>query len=197
MKERLSDSEKQKLKNKLGSSWEVATSYLLEKLSAEISNNFKWEKNPWVYQESIKKLLKLKENIDSKQDISALEYEINKLSTHLSTDKKNEFSLAIKWAKEILKNSRDLISDIKDEINIFSPKTWDFTTKLFWQKNINKALNPQNITDELIGWWIWLFNSAEAVAKITVNILIGIWKTIPDVYKIMSGKGKYDGFKDI
>ena len=197
MKERLSDSEKTKLKQKLLNNWEVPTSSLLEKLSAEISHNFKWEKNPWVYQESIKKLLKLKGKIDSKQDISDLENEINRLSTHLSTEKKNEFSLAIKWAKEILKNSRDLISDIKDEVNIFSPKTWDFTTKLFWQKNINRALNPQNITDEFIGWWIWLFNSAEAVAKLTVNILIWIWKTIPDVYKILSGKAKYDGFKDI
>ncbi len=197
MKERLSTSQKEKLKQKLSNNWEVPTSSLLEKLSSEISSNFKWEKNPWIYKESVKKLLKLKEKIDSKQDITDLEGEINKLSSHLSTDKKQEFLLAIKWAKEILKNSQDLIWDIKDEINIFSPKTWDFTTKLFWQKNISKALNPQNITDEIIGWWIWLFNSAEAVTKITVNILIWIWKTIPDMYKILSGKGKYDWFKDV
>ena len=197
MKDRLSESKKNRLKQELSNNWEVPTSSLLEKLSAEISHNFKWEKNPGIYKESVTRLLKLKEKIDSKQDILKLEDEINKLSSHLPTDTKKEFSLAIKWAKEILKNSQDLISNIKDEINIFSPNTWDFTTKLFWQKNISKALNPQNITDEIIGWWIWLFNSAEAVAKITVHILIWIWKTIPDVYKILSGKGKYDGFKDI
>jgi len=40
MKERLSESEKTKLKNKLINQNKVPTSSLLEKLSNEISNNF-------------------------------------------------------------------------------------------------------------------------------------------------------------
>jgi hypothetical protein len=40
MKERLSESEKDKLKNKLTNKSEIPTSSLLEKLSSEISNNF-------------------------------------------------------------------------------------------------------------------------------------------------------------
>lgn len=197
MKERLSESEKTKLKNKLINQNKVPTSSLLEKLSNEISNNFWVKKNPWIYKESIKKLINLQEKVNNKNDISNIEEELKKLSSHLSEDKKEEFKLAIKWAKEILKNSRDLIDDIKKDINIFSPKDWDFTIKIFGQKLLNRWKSPQNIWDELIGWWIWLFNSAETVAKISVKLLIWIWKTIPDIYKIVSGKWEYDWFKKV
>ena len=197
MPERLSESEKEELKNTLKNNWEVPTSQLLEKLSAEISSNFTWEKNSIINQDSIKKLLNLKEKITNKEDLSQLENEINNLSSHLSEEKKQEFSLAIKWAKEILKNSKDLISDIKDEINIFTPIDQNFTTKIFGQKNINRWKNPQSISDEIIGGWIWLFNSTEAVAKISINLLIWVWKTIPDTYKILTWKAEYDWFKDV
>ncbi len=197
MKDRLSESDKDKLKKDLEQKWEVPTSQLLDKLSAEISHDFKWEKNPWVYQESIKDLLKLKEKLDNKKDLLNLEEEINKLSSHLSDEKKKEFALAIKWAKEILKNSKDLISDIKDEINIFTPTTWDFTTKVFGQKYITRWKNPQNISDQLIGWWVGLFNSTEAIARISVSLLVWVWKSIPDTYNILTWKSEYDWFKDI
>ena len=197
MNERLSDSEKEKLKNKLEISWEIPTSSLLEKLSNEISNNFSNEKNSKINSESIKKLLSIKEKIESKKDLQNIENQLNNISANLSEEKKKEFRLAIEWAKEILKNSRDLIDNIKKDINIFSWKDWDFTTKLFGQKLLNKAKNPQNLWDELIWWWIWLFNSSEAVAKISVNLLIWIGKTVPDLYKIFSWKAEYDGFKKV
>jgi hypothetical protein len=155
------------------------------------------KKNPWIYKESIKKLINLQEKVNNKKDILDIEEELKKLSSHLSEDKKEEFKLAIKWAKEILKNSRDLIDDIKKDINLFSPDDWKFTTKIFGQKLLNRWKNPQNIWDELIGWWIWLFNSGEAIANISVKLLVWIWKTIPDLYKIVSGKGEYDWFKKV
>lgn len=196
MNERLTDSEKEKIKNKLESSWKIPTSSLLEKLSSEISRNFPNKKNV-EYQNSIKKLINLQEKIENKSNINKVENEIQNLSSHLSEKKKREFRLAIEWAKEVLKNSRDLIDDIKKDINIFTPKNWDFTTQLFGQKLLNKAKNPKNIWDELIWWSIWLFNSSEAVAKVSVNLLIWIWKSIPDIYKIFSWKWEYDWFKKV
>ena len=197
MKERLSDSEKEKLKNKLNNSWETPTSSLLEKLSQEISSNFWVKKNPWIYKEEIKKLINLQEKIQNKNDILKLEEELKNLSSHLSEEKKKEFRLAIEWAKEILKNSKDLIEDIKKDLNIFKSEDWKFTTKLFWQKLLNKWKNPQNFSDEIIWGSIWLFNSSEAVAKISIKLIIWIWKTIPDIYKIFSWKWEYDGFKKV
>ena len=197
MNERLSESKKEELKNKLKLSWNTPTSSLLEKLSNEISSNFSNKKNPWIYKESIKKLLTLKNKISNNLDIPNLEDELKNLSSHLSEEKKKEFILAIKWAKEILKNSRDLIDDIKKDLNIFKSEDWVFSTKLFWQNLLHRAKNPQNITDEIIWWWIWLFNSSEAVAKISIDLIIWIWKTIPDIYKIISWKWEYDWFKDI
>lgn len=195
MKERLSESEKSKLKNKLINKSEIPTSSLLEKLSSEISSNFAKKNDNKKYTESIKQLINLEEKINNKVDIENLEKELKSLSSHLSNEKKEELKLAIKWAKEILKNSRDLIDDIKKDINLFSPKDWDFTTRLFGQSLLNKAKNPQNFSDEIIWWWIWLFNSSEAVAKISVKLLIWVWKTIPDIYKIIRWKWEYDGFK--
>lgn len=197
MNERLSNSEKEKLKVKLENEWKTSTSNLLEKLSSEISNTFWVETNPWIHKESIKKLINLQEKISNKNDSIKLEEELKKISSHLSEEKKKEFLLAIYWAKEVLKNSKDLINDIKKDINIFSPKDWDFTTKLFWQKLIAKWKKPETIIDQFIGWWIWLFNSSEAIAKISVSLLIWIWKSIPDVYKIFSWKWEYNWFKDI
>lgn len=196
MNNRLSDSQKEKIKNKLENSWEISTSILLEKLSSEISRNFPNKKN-LEYQNSIKKLINLQEKIENKSDINKIENELKNLSSHLSEKKKIEFRLAIEWAKEIIKNSKELIDNIKKDINIFTPKNWDFTTKLFWQKLLNKAKNPKNLWDELIWWWIWLFNSSEAVAKVSINLLIWIWKTVPDIYKIFSWKWEYDWFKKI
>jgi hypothetical protein len=46
MKERLSDFDKEQLKNKLQNSKQLPTSSLLEKLSNEISSNFSNKKNP-------------------------------------------------------------------------------------------------------------------------------------------------------
>lgn len=196
MNERLSESEKDKLKDKLKNSWKES-SYLLEKLSSEIAKNFKWKENPWIYKESIKNLLKLKENINSQNDILKLKEELNNLSSHLSEEKKKEFILAIEWAKEILKNSRDLIENIKRDINIFSPEDWRFTTKVFWKNLLNRGKNPKNMKDQIIWWWVWLFNSTEAITKISVNLLVWIWKTIPDIYKIVKWESKYSWFKDI
>jgi len=196
MQERLSDSEKDNLKDKLKQSWK-SSSYLLDKLSSEIASNFWNKKNPWIYKESIKNLLKLKENINSKNDIFNLKEKLKNLSSHLSEEKKKEFILAIEWAKEILKNSRDLIKNIKNDLNIFKPDDWKFTTKVFWQKLLNRWKNPKNVSDQLIWWWIWLFNSTEAITKISVNILIWVWKTIPDIYNILRWKASYDWFKDI
>jgi len=196
MKERLSDSEKDKLKDKLKQSWKDS-SYLLDKLSSEIASNFWNKKNPWIYKESIKNLLKLKENINSKNNIFNLKEELKNLSSHLSEENKKDFLLAIEWANEILKNSRDLIKNIKNDLNIFKPDDWKFTTKIFWQKLLDRWKNPKNVSDQLIWWWIWLFNSTEAIAKISVNLLIWVWKTIPDIYNILRWKASYDWFKDI
>ncbi|MDQ7009833.1 MAG: hypothetical protein Q9M94_06070 [Candidatus Gracilibacteria bacterium] len=197
MNERLSNSEKEKIKNKLHNSGEIPTSGLLEKLSSEISNNFGVKKNPGIYKESIKKLLTLENKINNNTDIKKLEDELKKLSSHLSEEKKKEFILAIKGAKEIIKNSRDLIENIKKDINIFSGEDGNFTTKLFGKNLLNKAKNPHNIGDEIIGGGIGLFNSMEAITKISAHLLIGIGKTIPDIYKIISGKGEYNGFKNM
>ena len=196
MKERLSDSEKDKLKDKLKQSWKDS-SYLLDKLSSEIASNFWNKKNPWIYKESIKNLLKLKENINSKNNIFNLKEELKNLSSHLSEENKKDFLLAIEWANEILKNSRDLIKNIKNDLNIFKPDDWKFTTKIFWQKLLDRWKNPKNVSDQLIWWWIWLFNSTEAITKISVNLLIWVWKTIPDIYNILRWKASYDWFKDI
>ena len=187
MNERLSESQKEKLKEKLKNSWKIPTSYLLEKLSSEISKNFSNKKNPWVYKESIKKLLLLKEKINNKNELQKIEDVLKNLSSHLPEKKKKEF----------LQNSRDLIDDIKKDINIFNPKTWEFTTKIFGQKLLNRAKNPKNFSDEVIWAGIGLFNSAEAVGKISINLLIGIGKVIPDTYKILSWKASYDWFKNI
>lgn len=197
MKANLNDSEKEKLKSKIENTWEVPTSSLLEKLSYEISKNFWKEKNPWIYKESIKDLIKLKEKIDNKKNRDELEEKLQNLSSHLSEKNKKDFRLAIKGANEILKNSKDLIDDIKKNINIFNGKDWKFTTKLFWQKLLNKAKNPLNISDQIIWWWIWLFNSSEAISIISINLIIWVWKTIPDIYKIFSWKWKYNWFKNI
>ena len=197
MKANLTDSEKEKLKSKIENTWEVPTSSLLEKLSYEISKNFWKEKNPWIYKESIKDLIKLKEKIDNKKNRDELEEKLQNLSSHLSEKHKKDFILAIKGANEILKNSKDLIDDIKKNINIFNGKDWKFTTKLFWQKLLNKAKNPLNISDQIIWWWIWLFNSSEAISVISINLIILVWKKIPDIYKIFSWKWKYNWFKNI
>ena len=103
MKERLSDSEKDKLKDKLKQSWKDS-SYLLDKLSSEIAFNFWNKKNPWIYKESIKNLLKLKENINSKNNIFNLKEELKNLSSHLSEENKKAYKNSFNIKKEELIN---------------------------------------------------------------------------------------------
>ncbi len=196
MKDRLSESKKEQLIKEWKEQW-MSTHKLLEKLSYEISHQFRGEKNAWVYQESVKKLLRLKSRIQNKEQLDTLQQELQNLSHHLSEKQKKDFHDAIEWAKEILKNSHDLIDEIKDEFNIFHPENGSFTTKIFWQDRIHRWQNPQNFSDQIIGWWIWLFNSSEAIANISIKLIIWIWKSIPDTYKILSGKAKTNAFKNI
>ncbi len=197
MKDRLSDSEKEKI---ISESVEkgVSTHTLLEKLSHEISHEFHGEKNAWVYQESIKKLLQLKNKIDNKDQLHTLQQELDWLSQHLSQAQKKDFHDAIEWAKEVLKNSHDLIWEIKDEItdNNFTTD-WSVVKKLFSPDTIYRGMNPQNFTDQCIWWWIGLCNSWQAVARISVKMLIWIGTSIPDTYKILTWKAETDAFKNV
>ena len=137
MKERLSTSEKEKLKTKLENEWKTSTYNLLEKLSSEISNTFWVKQNPWIYKESIKKLISLQENINNENDSKRLDEELKNISAHLSEEKKKEFILAIKWAKEVLKNSKELIYAIKKSCQI----KLSFVNKDVNEKNLRMILN--------------------------------------------------------
>lgn len=193
----LSESKKEELKKKLKESWQVPTSELIEKLASEIEESF-WKKEAnLISKESLIKLFELKETIWKSSNNTDFEEEVKKMSSSLSEQEKKDFYYAILWAKEVIKNSRDLTKEFKDEIHIFQPWKNDgfLANKIFWEKWINKWKNPWCKKDQIVWACIWLFNSGEAIAKISVQMLIWIWKSIPDTYLILAWKWEYNGFK--
>lgn len=113
-----------------------------------------------------------------------------------------DLSSAIKWAKskiELL--SKQEIDSLKNSIDtkVYSPDTHEYkSSKKLLPKNIlQKAYDPQNFWDQVIGFWVGVFDSSEAIILFLYGLGKWILLTPYHIYLILSWKSEYEGFKNI
>lgn len=157
------------------------SSRLLDDLAREIAGEFGISiheaKNlieSWTNQnlEGLKSQIWGGKNIDVQKFHSAINSAKNKIE---SLSKKNREQL-----KELLEDD-----DFTPEKH---PHT--LTESLFTKRIIEKGKNPQGITDQCIGAWLWLVDSTEAVILFIYWLGKWILFTPYHLYLLITGKGK-------
>ena len=112
-----------------------------------------------------------------------------------------EFKNVIAGAKDVIeKASKDEIELLKGTIEktkLNPEKDIYLSNKLLPTGLMDRAQNPQNLWDNIIGASIGILNSTEEIITTLYNIWAGIVKTPYHIYLIVSWKADYDGFKNI
>jgi len=167
---------------------QVDTKNLLNKLAWEIAKKYGLDIN------QVKKLIQSKtgSKLDSLKSMVGSSGETINLA---------EFKNVIAGAKDVIeKASKDEIELLKWTIEKtkLNPKKDIYLSNKFVPANfIERARDPQNLWDNLIGASIGLLNSTEEIITTLYNIGAGIIKTPYHIYMIVSWKAEYDRFKNI
>lgn len=167
---------------------------LLDELANDIAKKF-WIKKEkaisFIKSDSLKWLDNLKKEISESKDSS-----LNKLKNK----EIEKLFLTLKWAHEIIENSakieiKILKNNVEKTINIddFKNHIEDYLPK----KLIEKAKNPKNLHQQILGFALWSANSIFATADILYQIWAGILKTPYHLYMIVTWKWEIKSMKDI
>jgi hypothetical protein len=108
--------------------------------------------------------------------------------------------LTLKWAQEVIKNYSEieimiLKEDVEQSINI-----WDFVNILensLPKKLVEKAKDPKNLHEHVLGFALWTANSAFAIIDMLYQIWAWIVKAPYHLYLIISWKWEIEGVENI
>lgn len=167
---------------------QIDTKNLLNTLAAEIAKKYGLDIN------QVKKLIQSKtwSKLDSLKSMVG--------SSGESIDVA-EFKNVIAGAKDVIeKASKDEIELLKwtiEKTKLNPEKDIYLSNKFISSSLIERAQNPQNLWDNIIGAGIWILNSTEKFVALLYNIWAGIGKTPYHIYLLVSWKADYDWFKNI
>lgn len=141
------------------------TSNLLQNLAQQIADDF------WIDIAEIKNLI-------SSSTLWNLD-ELKAWISHSENINLEDFKSAINSAKSKIENlSKQKIDSLKKSLDeeFYNPDSHEYKTSknILPQKILQKAYNPQNFWDQLIGAWVGIFDSSEAV----ILFIYGLWKWI-------------------
>jgi len=179
--------------------WALKQKELLEKLSLEISRDFSISEKlakKFIYETHL--------NLDElKSEILNFWEENNKEKQEKFDDKKLEKLLfALKWAKEFIeKASKKEIEDLKNLLEKNEINIWEFDSevleKIFSKKMLEKAQNPQNVAQQIMGWSLWILNSWILITDIFYNLWKWIITSIPDLIALLKWEAEIESFKKL
>lgn len=179
-KEKLDFFESQKLK--------AETSNLLQSLAQQIASEF------WIDVSEVKSLIS-----------SSTLWNLDDLKSWIpgnETINISNLSYAITWAKQKIEElSKHQIDSLKNSLDSekYSPETHNYISskKILPDSILQKAYYPQGIWDQIIGLWVGVFDSTEAVILFIYALGKWIILTPYHIFLILTGKWEYDGFKNI
>ncbi len=176
--------------------WVLKEKELLEKLSLEISRDFS------ISEKLAKKLIfETHLNLDNlRQDIKDENNNLDK-DFEFDKDKLDKLLFVLKWAKEFIeKASKQEIEELKtilEKKDIILNNDSEIIKKLFSEKLINKAKNPQNISDQIIWISLWITNSVILISDVLYNFWKWIITSIPDLISILNWTWEIDSIKKV
>ena len=168
----------------------------LKKLSQEISQEF------WIDSKNAELLLKAKTSLSLKE----FRQEVNKLwekntSLQLSLEQSERLYNIVKGYREIITAKTELwIEALKQSISIERPLSESFGQQIgkkYLPELQKRAQNPKNLSDQISGWFLWIFESSITMIDLCYRIGLGIIKSPYDIYRIITGKATYENWKKI
>lgn len=188
-------SEKEKLKEYLKKN----PSILLDELAKEIGTNY------WLKKETITLLFKEEtrsslENFKKtykkiKEDSEGKEVDV----PLLSEKEVEELYYTLKWAKQILSEmSHKDIEFFKENLpaSVTQAKKY-VSAKILPEKMISRAINPQNISDQITWICIGTANSCEEIILTLYKIGKWVLQSPYHIYLVFSGQGEYPNWKNV
>ena len=177
--------------------WVFKEKELLEKLSLEISRNFSISEKlakKFIYETH----LSLE---DLKTEIKELNNEENKdIELHDRLDVEKLY-LTLSWARELIeKASKTEIKELKEILEKEKNFSWEESEvirKIFSEKLIDKAKNPQNIWEQILGASYWILNSTMIIWELLYGLWVWIIKSVPDLISIIKWEAVIDSFKKV
>jgi len=164
------------------------SSLLLEKLAKEIANDF-WIDVSRAYElissHANSSLEDLKSSLPNSEAIN-----IAKLNSAIVNAKTQIESKS--------KSSRELLMSYLESTR-YSPESHKYrvSEKVFWNTLQQRAFNPQSYSDELIGLWLGIIDSTEAIILFTYSLWKWILLTPYHIYLIITWKASYTWFSRI
>lgn len=185
-------------------SWILKEKELLSKLSLEISRDFS------ISEDLSKKLIfETHLNLDKLKNQIFLKQKNNKEDSNIPEqfDKENldKLLFAIMWAKEFIeKASKKEINQLKiflysknDISELIKEEDSKIIKNIFSKKLLKKAKNPQNISEQIMWWSLWILNSWILITDVLYNLWKWIITSIPDFLQILSWKAEIENFKKV
>jgi len=128
-------------------------------------------------------------------------WNLDSLKSIISGERSEAFSDAINSAKksieELSKTHRERLKNSLERNNFNIEKPQYISSKLFWEKLVSKARNPQWIGDQLIWIPIGIWESGEAIVIFSYQVWKWILLSPYHLYLILTGKWEYPDFKNI
>lgn len=179
-------------------SWILKEKELLEKLSLEISSDFS------ISEKLAKKLIyKTHLSLSELKDEIYLDQEKNEkieYRENFDDNKLEKLFFSISWAREIIENaSKSEIEELKKilENNNIIDEDSEIIKKIFWQKLIYKAKNPNNASDHIMWVSLWITISTIILSEFLYDIWRWIITSIPDFIDIINWTWEIDSLKKV
>lgn len=165
-----------------------------------------------IYRESSELINTLAKEIAEKFGIEISEAK-NLISWEITHDLKSlRWSLAPDNSVQLwdaINNAKNKIEDLSKkhrerlkkslEATDYSPDTHEYKSskKLLWDALIQRVKEPKGIADQIIGIWIWIIDSTEAIVLYSYEL--GKWIVLSPyhLYLLLSQKWECPDFKDI
>lgn len=164
------------------------TTDLLHDLALKISNEFGIdisEAKDLIQWDTLGSLDNLKWNINTGEKLNLL-------------DLQNAISEARSTIEEVSRKKRESLKEMLEEER-FAPEKHEYkiNKKLFSQDVLYRVQNPKNIPDHVMGLWLGIIDSTEAVILFTYGLGKWILLTPYHLYLLISGQARYKGIEKI
>lgn len=164
------------------------TSSLLQKLAEEISREF------WIEISQAKGLIEW----NTSQEIVFLRKSLENNSESLQNI---SFAKALENAQQSIESlSKSHREELRKRLWVreFTPETYRYRLETFFPTwLLERAKNPKNISDQMLGALIWFTCSTEAVILFTYSLAKGILLTPYHLYLLFTGKADFDDAKHL
>jgi hypothetical protein len=168
----------------------------LKRLSQEISQQF------WIDSKNAELLLKTKTSLslqEFRQEVQTL-WEKN-TSPQLSLEQSERLYNIVNWYRKLITAKTELgIETLKQSIQTENPASKSFGQQIgkrYFPDLQKRAQNPENFSDQISGWFLWVFESSITMVDLCYRIGLGIIKSPYDIYRIITWKARYDNWRRI